>query len=244
MFISVGQLEQDMGVDKRIGRFFVDRRIPKDNSFWKDRLLYISFGNGYLSIPVYYDILYRIGLGLETLLDKKHIEFMEQLMHFAILQERNEISVSEELEEIRKLLDGRVRNAGYYQLLNRYLDQPVLKPLAPFGLSHSSLNRADVFLYILCDLPLKDDQWQSAIKYWYALHPTYLIMDDVKDYGKDLKDGEENVVVDLGGGPMGFEKTIGLFRENCETLQEINPLLSGFLLDVEEKLRQNIPSNC
>ncbi|HEY2349417.1 MAG TPA: hypothetical protein VGH64_10385 [Puia sp.] len=53
-----------MGVNKTIGRFFVDRKLPENNSFWKGRLLYIGFGNGYVSIPVFYDILYRLGLPL------------------------------------------------------------------------------------------------------------------------------------------------------------------------------------
>ena len=243
MFISVNQLENEMGVDKRIGRFFVDRRIPNENSFWKGRLLYIAFGNGYLSIPVYYDILYRIGVPVDILLEEKHIEFMERLMHFAILQERNEITVSEELTQIRRMLNNRVRNAEYYQMLNRYLDQPTLHPMAPFGLPFPSLNRADVFLYILCDLPLSEAQWADAIRYWYALHPSYLIIDDIRDYEKDRENKDENVVLEYGGGLAGFEKTFELFRENCITLKEINPLLSDFLLGYEEKLRENIPVN-
>lgn len=88
MFISVKQLEEEMGVDPKIGRFFVDRKPPQDNSFWKGRLLYIAFGNGFLSIPVYYDILYRLGLKLETLLNEEHVLLMERLMHFAILGEK------------------------------------------------------------------------------------------------------------------------------------------------------------
>jgi hypothetical protein len=243
MFLSVSQLEQEMGVDKRIGRFFVDRKIPDKNSFWKGRLLYIAFGNGYLSIPVYYDILYRIGLPLEILLEEKHIEFMEQLMHFAILQERNEITISEELKQIRLLLEGRVRDMEYYQSLNRYLDQPTLNPMSPFGLAFPSLNRADVFLYILCDLPLTEALWAEAIRFWYALHPSYLIIDDIRDYEKDRKNGDENVIVDFGGGVAGVEKTFELFRENCSTLKEINPLLGEFLLGYEERLRENIPIN-
>ena len=62
MFISVNHLEKEMGVNSRIGRFFVDRKPPENNSFWKGRLLYVGFGNGFVSIPVYYDILFRIGL--------------------------------------------------------------------------------------------------------------------------------------------------------------------------------------
>jgi hypothetical protein len=255
VFLSVSQLEQEMGVDKRIGRFFVDRKIPDNNSFWKGRLLYIAFGNGYLSIPVYYDILYRIGVPVEILLEEKHIEFMEQLMHFAILQERNEITVTEELTQIRLMLkpyasslkpqasEGRVRNMEYYLALNRYLDQPTLNPMGPFGLPFPSLNRADVFLYILCDLPLTETQWALAIRFWYALHPSYLIIDDIRDYETDRKNGDENVIVDFGGGATGVEKTFELFRENCGTLREINPLLGDFLLGYEERLRENIPIN-
>jgi hypothetical protein len=241
MFLSVNQFERDMGVDKTIGRFFVDRKPPENNSFWKGRLLYIGFGNGFVSIPVFYDILYRIGLPIEVLLDEKHILFMEQLMHFAILQEKNEISVPEELKCIRALLNNRIQDQNYFELLNRYLDQPDLKPLGPFGLIHSSLNRADVFLYVLCDLPLSEKQWTQAIRYWYALHPSYLIMDDIRDYAKDKEEGEENVVIDLGGGSEGYEKTFEMLRTNAETMKEINPLLAQFLLDYEEELRGFVP---
>ena len=173
-----------MGVSPTIGRFFVDRKLPENNSFWKGRLLYIGFGNGYVSIPVFYDILFRLGLPLDVLLDGQHVQFMERL--------------------------------------NRYLDQPVLKPLGPFGLVHHSLNRADVFLYVLCDLPLSDEQWKLAIRYWYALHPSYLIMDDIRDYAKDKEEGEENVVIDLGDGTTGFEKTFEMLHKNSETMKEIN----------------------
>jgi hypothetical protein len=242
VFISANQFERAMGVNKTIGKFFVDRKPPENNSFWKGRLLYISFGNGFVSIPVYYDILFRIGIPLEALLNEDHILFMEQLMHYAILHEKREISLQEELNAIRALLKGRIKNAAYYESLNLYLDQPVLRTLGPFGLSFPSLNRADVFLYVLCDLPLNDMQWQKAIRYWYALHPAYLIMDDVRDYAKDKEDGEENVVIDLGEGSEGFEKTLELYRKNCETLAEINPLLGQFLAGSEEDMMVFIPS--
>jgi hypothetical protein len=241
VFLSVNQFERDMGVHKTIGRFFVDRKPPENNSFWKGKLLYVGFGNGYVSIPVFYDILYRLGIPMEVLLDENHICFMEQLMHFAILQEKNEISIPEELKCIRALLKNRIKDQNYFEWLNRYLDQPVLKPLGPFGLIHPSLNRADVFLYVLCDLPLSEKQWAQAIRYWYALHPSYLIMDDIRDYTKDQEEGEENVVTDLGGGSEGYEKTFEMLRTNGETMKEINPLLAQFLLDYEEELRGFVP---
>jgi hypothetical protein len=243
MFISVNQFERDMGVDKEISRFFVDRKPPENNSFWKGRYIYVAFGNGYNSIPVYYDILHRIGLPADVLLNERHIHFMEQLMHYAILQEKNEITKPEELRAIRSMLRERVRHDAYYGALNDYFDQAGLKPKGPFGLPYPSLNRADVFLYVLCDLPLSDEQWRLAIRYWYALHPTYLIMDDIRDYSKDKEDGEDNVVIDLGDGAGGFEKAFEMIKENSAVMREINPALADFLLCDEEELRKFIPVN-
>jgi hypothetical protein len=243
MFISVDELELEMGVNKTIGRFFVDRKPPENNSFWKARLLYIGFANGFVSIPVYYDILNRIGLPVELLLEEKHIRFMEQLMHFAILREKNEISYKEELDRIRDLLKGRIQDISYYELLSRYLDQPALKPRPPFGLSYSSLNRADVFLYVLCDLPLTKIQWEKALRYWYLLHPSYLIMDDIRDYDKDKASGDDNIVLDLGGGTEGFEKAFEMLKKNGETMEEINPLLANLLMNYEDDLRKFVPVN-
>jgi hypothetical protein len=39
----------------------------ENNSFWKGRLLYIGFGNGYVDSR-FYDILFRLGLALDVLL--------------------------------------------------------------------------------------------------------------------------------------------------------------------------------
>jgi hypothetical protein len=241
VFISVNQFEIQMGVNTIIGRFFVDRKPPQNNSFWKGKLLYVGFGNGYVSIPVFYDILHRIGVPIDILLNEKHILFMEQVMHFAILQEKNEIGLPEELKCIRAQLKDRIQNQMYYHMLNRYLDQPVLKTMGSFGLPFPSLNRADVFLYILCDLPLNENQWEQAIRYWYALHPSYLIVDDIRDYTKDKEEGEDNVVVDLGGGESGFQKSFEMLKKNGEIMQEINPLLGQYLMDYEEDLREFVP---
>ncbi len=242
MYLTVNHFEKAMGVERSVAAFFVDRRLPDNNSFWQGKYLYIGFGNGYVSIPVYYDILRRIGLPVGVLLAEKHIELMEQLMDFAVQHEKKEIDTRQELDSIRALLQGRIHHAAYYEQLNEYLDQEDLNPIGPFGLEYRSLNRADVFLYILCDLPLTDDQWQQALRYWYALHPSYLIIDDVRDYGKDKEDGEDNVVVDLGGGAEGFERTFSLLQKNAATIEEINPLLANYLREYEPNLRQLVPA--
>jgi hypothetical protein len=241
VFISVTKLEESMGVNNTIGRFFVDREPPANNSLWKGKLLYISTGNGFINIPVYYDLLFRIGLPIDTLLDEEHIRFMEQLMHYAMLKERNEISPAQERGCICSLISDKILHVSFYENLNRYLSQPVLRPLANLGLDHPSLNRADVFLYILCVLPITERQMELALKYWYRLHPSYLILDDIRDYSSDLKNGDDNIVLDLGGGIAGFEKAFDLYRENGTVLKEINPQLGQYLLNYEEDMRKYIP---
>ncbi len=240
MFISATQLNRGMGVDMNIARFFVDRDPPKNNSFWKDRLLYIGFGNGYVSIPVYYDLLFRIGITLDQLLSEDHILLMEQIMHWAILQEREEISMQEEMIAIRELLKDRVKDQKYFDGLNTYLDQPILKPMGSFGLKNPALNRADVFLYVLCDLDLTENQRELAIKFWYALHPTYLIIDDLRDYEKDKQDGEENVLMEWNDKSARFHYAMDMVKSNCKILQRVNPVLADFLLSYEEELKGKV----
>jgi hypothetical protein len=66
-------------------------------------------------------------------------------------------------------------------------------------------------------------------------------MDDIRDYTKDKEHGEENVVIDLGDGAAGFERTFEILHENSKTMEEINPLLAQFLSDYEEELRGFVP---
>ena len=73
MFISVKHLHENLGVNERIARFFVDRKVPENNIFWKEKLLYLGRGNGFMNISVYYDILFRIGISIGSLLSGEHI---------------------------------------------------------------------------------------------------------------------------------------------------------------------------
>ncbi|MFI5153829.1 MAG: hypothetical protein ACHQET_10880 [Chitinophagales bacterium] len=226
MFISVRYLHNNLGVDETIARFFVDRKVPQDSSFWKNRLLYVGRGNGYISIPVYYDLLFRIGLPRELLLDESHVHFMEQLMHYAILVEFKEIIFPFQLQKIKELLIDRIKDQAFFDELFEYLSQPVLEPSGRLGMPVPSLNRADVFLFILCDLPMTESQIEQAIEYWYALHTSYLLMDDIYDYKMDQQDKEENSVIELGAAQDGFERAFALLDHNIKKLTTINPSLS------------------
>jgi len=228
MFISVKYLQNFMGVDQTIGRFFVDRRIPTDNAFWSKRLLYISRGNGFVSIPVYYDLLWRIGIPKEILLEERHVVLMERIMHYAIQFELEQITFEQQIELIKELFSDQIRNPDFFKQLTQYLAQPILKPLGNLGMEIPALNRADVFLFILCDLPMTKEQTDRAIVYWYALHPTYLLMDDIYDYQFDKQNKEENAIVELGDGEMGSRRALDILQQNAKLLAGINQPLSTF----------------
>lgn len=228
MFISIKHLHGNMGVDEEIARFFVDRKIPSGNAFWENRRLYITRGNGYLSIPVYYDLLFRIGVSKQYLLEESHVVLMEQIMHFAIQVEFKQISFQAQLEQISKLFEGGIKNPDFYHELLDYLRQPLLKPMGKLGMKEAALNRADVFLFILCDLSLGKRETERAVQFWYALHTTYLLMDDIYDYRLDKQNLEENAIIELGDGKEGSIKAFDILHANAGLLEEINPLLSSF----------------
>jgi hypothetical protein len=241
MIISVRNLRDNMGVDEKIARFFVDRKVPLGNAFWNKRLLYINRGNGYVSIPVYYDILFRMGIPQSTLLEEQHIQFMEQVMHYAILHEMGQISFTTQIDSIGKLLTGRLKNAGFYAELLPYLGQKKLLPMGKLGMQVPALNRADVFLFILCDLPLGELQNQLAVKYWSALHSTYLLMDDINDYPFDKQNRDENAIVELGDDKEGFSRAFTILNKNIAVLEEINPSLGQWFNKSLDNLTKLVP---
>jgi hypothetical protein len=160
---------------------------------------------------------------------------MEQLMHYAILHEKEKISFFEQLEKMNELLAGRIKNQLFFEELISYLTQSVLIPKGRLGLKNASLNRTDAFLFVLCDLPLSNEQLASAIEYWYALHPCYLIFDDIHDYDQDKLAGEENIIIEWGGGQIGLEKAIKALEENAAILERLNPKLSeSIALHIED----------
>lgn len=230
-----------MGVDEEIARFFVDRKVPSGNVFWEKRRLYISRGNGYISIPVYYDLLYRIGVPKSCLLEESHIVIMEQIMHYAIQVEWLRISFGAQLEEILKILEGRIKNPDFYQELLDYLNQPLLKPRGKLGMQVPALNRADVFLFVLCDLPLGKSETEKAVQLWYALHTTYLLMDDIYDYRLDKQNLEENAIIELGDGEAGSTKAFDILHSNVGLLQRTNPVLGRFFDEAFQDLKKLTP---
>ena len=61
MFLSKHDLKLAYGVDLQIASAFVDRAIPINNLYWKNREIYIPSAPGYFFMPIFTDLLFRCG---------------------------------------------------------------------------------------------------------------------------------------------------------------------------------------
>lgn len=62
MFLSADELKLAYGVDLRIGKVYVDRKVPVGNAYWEGRRLYMPPVTGFLFMPIFSDLCRRCGL--------------------------------------------------------------------------------------------------------------------------------------------------------------------------------------
>ncbi len=235
MFTSKQQLHLDLGVDTGIAQFFVDRKVPENNMYWKGRLLYVAGGTGYLFIPLFYDLQFKCGVSYEKILDEEYIRLMEYILHSAARYEFEEISFVEHLENCKNILKNRISNYSLYNNLLEYFNDGQLKPYKNLGTSSKALNRADTFLFSICFLDLDKHVTDTIINNWYALVPSFLLMDDIYDLREDRKNNEENSVSDFGPGNEGLEKAIKFLRDKSDQLKNFNIKLGMYFENSLEK---------
>jgi hypothetical protein len=235
MFISTRFLTEQLDVDADVAKFFVDRPVPADNRYWKDRLLYVARGTGFVFIPLVYDILLRLGVDKAALLEEPHVLRMEKILDSAGRVEFDGLSGSDHIEASRKAMEGKVRNAWLWQALIDYFAEG---PHGPLGREIPPLNRADTFLFSVCDLSMDEPATRTFLTYWYALIGSFLMMDDVMDWEEDKKLGEENAILYLGEGPEAFAGALALLRADLHTLGTLNPSLEAHLEQNLEQLKK------
>jgi hypothetical protein len=227
MFTSKKQLIDAMGVNPEIAAFFVDRKVPADNLYWKGRLLYVSRGTGYLFIPLYFDLMFKSGLPLASVLDDSFVRLAEDILHSAAQWEHTHIEREEHITTCRRLLEGRIHHVDLFDSLNTYFSQPTLSPLSNLGTASPALNRGDSLLYQLCSLPV-DVDWKLMVSHWYSLVPSFLLMDDVMDLHADVEAGEENAIADFGEGKQGLMNAFAFLKKNFENIAQFNPVLATY----------------
>jgi hypothetical protein len=237
MFTSKEYLHHKLDVDPEIAAFFVDRKVPENNIYWKGRYLYVASGTGYLFIPIYFDLQYRLGLSKKQLLDPLHVEICEAGLHSAALYEFEKITFRQHIENVKLLVSPYIKNQVLFDDLSTYFDNEALRPYKYLGTFSKPLNRADTYLFTLTTLEATAVQFEKMIDQWYALIPSFLLMDDLTDLQEDTENNEENSVTDFGPGSVGVEKAIEYLRLKFTYLKSVNQSLGEFFeRSLEQKL--------
>jgi hypothetical protein len=228
MFLSKDDLKLAYGVDLEIGARYIDRSIPEGNLYWQQRKIYIPESPGYYFMPIFSDILFRLGLSKDFLLSETIFKVAEEILHSAALLEYKKIGWPEHIRQLKEAICPHVTNDVFYRKLLEYLDVPD-RPSSNglFGTKFPSLNRADSYLLLLACLPSEGFNLDSAIKAWYALMTYFLILDDLVDIKDDLKNKEENAFIEAGFHPLGLKTIEEMISDSHDILLGINPVLAN-----------------
>jgi hypothetical protein len=227
MFLSKEDLKLGYGVDLEIGKFLVDRKVPVGNLYWKKRLLYLLPMPGYIFIPLFTDIEFRLGLPKSELLSEEHFQLVESILHSAATLEFTSMSFEEHIRECVELTRPVCRNPAFLQDLIYYFGSEKEKASIALGTPFKALNRADAYLFSLCYFPFNDETKKKLIDAWYALISYYLIIDDLEDIRSDFEKNEENAILESALQEESVQKIKDLMARSFEIMSGVNPVLAN-----------------
>ncbi|HTN05427.1 hypothetical protein [Agriterribacter sp.] len=227
MFTSKDDLKLGYGVDMEIGKFLTDRKVPADNLYWKNRLLYIVPMPGYLFIPLYIDIQFRLGLSKAELLSEQHLRLLEGILHSAAKLENKAINFEEHITECIALTRPQCKNPSFLQDLIYYFSGEKEKAAVALGTPYKSLTRADAYLFSLCYFDFDDALKEQLVNAWYALITYYLIVDDLEDIQPDFEQQEENAVLEAGLSDKGAKAIEALIHQSYHVMNTVNPVMAN-----------------
>lgn len=227
MFTSKQTLVENFGIDSEIAAFFVNRKIPEGNSYWKGRLLYISSGTGYLFIPLWFDLQFKIGIEKTTLLNEAYIQIGEAILNSAAKHEMSQLTLAQHIDNCKALVEAHIKQHALYNDLLTYFQNFSLRPYKNLGTISPALNRGDSMLFMLCVLDCDTVILDKLIAGWQALVPSFLLMDDVMDIEEDKINGEENSIIDFGTGSTGVKNALNHLAGNFEFLKRYNEKLGN-----------------
>ena len=245
MFLSKDDLKLAYGVDMLIGEAFVNRAVPEENLYWKNRKIYLPGAPGYTFLPIFTDLLLRCGALREQLTEEWLFQLSEAILHSAALLEYQQISWEEHVDEVIDIVAPRVFNLPLFEELKSYARHkiPVKSGFARLGTEFPSLNRADSYLFILTTIKGTSLHIDKALRSWYALITYFLILDDLADIKQDLMTGEENVLIDAGLNDGGVAKIEQMIDESILHMHLVNPVMANriehkkSLIDLHEIIR-------
>jgi hypothetical protein len=243
MFLSCDDLKLAYGVDMEIGRFYVDRKVPTENIYWKKRHLYIPPVPGYYFMPIFSDLAYRSGIEKSTILSENFIGLAEKILDSAGRLEQKEISWEKHITECIEITESKVVNTAFLEDLKYYFSGKKENASAYLGTPYPSLNRADAYLFALCTISFDQDMKVKLLESWYALMTYFLILDDLIDIKDDFKNNEENALIEAGLSEQGAAIITEMINRSYVNMEKINPVMSNRIdhkrqsLDVESIIK-------
>lgn len=229
MFLTKDDLKLAYGVDMLIGDAYVNRQVPQDNLYWKNRKIYIPGAPGYTFMPIFSDLLYRCGAEREQLIGEDFLQLSEAILHSAAKLEHKQIVWEEHVAEVIALISPHIVDTQLFEELKAYAwkSHPIKTADERVGTAFPSLNRADSYLFSLVVIRSSSFNVDKAIRSWYALMTYFLILDDLADIRDDLRNGEENVLIDAGLNDAGAEKVTEMIDESIATMNLVNPVMAN-----------------
>jgi len=227
MFLSHEDLKLQFGVDLEIGKFLVDRRVPPDNAYWRKRLLYLNFQPGYIFIPLFADLQFRLGIPKKELMSDDYMNFAEAILNSAGKQEWENLSHADHIKECLALTQPVNKNPSLLRDLTYYFNGEKEKASIQLGTPFPALQRGDAYLFTLCYFPFDQELKQQLVEAWYALICFYLITDDLEDMKIDFKKNEENSILEAGVEADGIAKIITMLQWSHDVMSKINPVLAN-----------------
>ena len=227
MVVTAHMLHHDMGVDAEIADYFANRRpVPQQNLFWKGKHIYLSAGFGTLTIPLVYDLQFKMGLDKTALLNDAHVDLMEAGFDLLSRYENGLMDLPAFLNACKLLLADKVKQQHLVQDLFSFFSNKTPAYFA-FYRDHASLARSDMFLFTLADLDVSDEWVAAFLPYWYAVARPILIMDDFVDLEEDRLTGEkENIIIELGNNREAIYRAFEMGMKDLDRLATVNEKLA------------------
>lgn len=228
MFFSKENLAEQYGVDLEIGKFFVDREPPKNNLYWKDKLLYLRPVPGYFFIPLVVDMYHKMGLSKSVLLNESYLQVMEAIGDIAAKEEAQILNHQEAIAAGFDLVK-QYQHTFLYQEIDAYFNNPSQSKLYQWRSSYNALHRGDYFMFSLCALPLNEHNYESFVKTWFVLISLLLLMDDYLDYEIDKKNKDENAIIEAIQQDGDLNQIYAFWQACLKSIAPFNNVLANTL---------------
>ena len=212
-------LEFELGIQPVVIHFLHDRPIPKNNEYWKGRTSFLSKSPGYLFIPILFDLFLKSGIDKSVILSELHIHLIEEILHLAARQEREQLTYPQLHEKCRAV----VQREGIAPDEILKADQALVhRPFMRIPVKFQSLQRANSYLYSAVLFP---NDYDMIFQLWESLMPFFLFLDDLTDIKEDLANQSENCLLDSPGGQDNFFILHPLMAELLKKIEPINSKL-------------------